>query len=286
MRVIAEQGQTITTLNKRLDTAMAGFDPTQNVVTDYFTMHQVLEDEGALVKRRGLSIRCSYKLRRWCLTNKLRSPSARAAKQGRQGQAQASDVPLSLPLRCGEKMAWRRGQRHHQSPQRQSHRPGRAHAGPGKAEEPTCRALPAGRRLTAQGEPLHQVKEHPVLGPAVALKRDGWSRWEGRKMVVPTASGREEAVAPGGGEGVNGGAARRRETSRQRPSFLRQARPARRPRSSSRASDDSRQRYLVFDHTFLGDLHGRYRNADGDEPMIASTRTAPKGGRETLPPLI
>jgi hypothetical protein len=59
MKVIAEQGQTITALNKRLDTAMAGFDPTQNVVTDYFTMHQVLEDEGALVKRRGLSIRCS-----------------------------------------------------------------------------------------------------------------------------------------------------------------------------------------------------------------------------------
>jgi len=34
-------------------------------------MHEILEDEGTLVKRRrGLSIRCSSKLRSWCHNNK------------------------------------------------------------------------------------------------------------------------------------------------------------------------------------------------------------------------
>jgi hypothetical protein len=67
MKVIAEQGQTITALNKRLDTAMAGLDPTQNVVTDFFTMHEILEKQRAHTKGRwGLSIRCSARLRRWC----------------------------------------------------------------------------------------------------------------------------------------------------------------------------------------------------------------------------
>jgi hypothetical protein len=50
---------------------MAGFDPTQNVVTDWLTMHEILEKQRAHPKgRQGLSIRCSARLRRWCLDEK------------------------------------------------------------------------------------------------------------------------------------------------------------------------------------------------------------------------
>jgi hypothetical protein len=65
MKVITEQGGTIALLNERLDTAIAGFDPTQNVVTDFFTMHEILEKQRAHTKgRRGRSIRRSSRLRR------------------------------------------------------------------------------------------------------------------------------------------------------------------------------------------------------------------------------
>jgi len=64
MKVITEQGQTIMALKKRIE---AGHDPTQNVVTDWFTMHEILEKQRAHPKgRRGFSIKCSARLRRWC----------------------------------------------------------------------------------------------------------------------------------------------------------------------------------------------------------------------------
>ena len=76
MKVITEQGQTIMALKKRIE---AGHDPTQNVVTDWFTMHEILEKQRAHPKgRRGFSIKCSARLRRWCHHKKREGTFARA----------------------------------------------------------------------------------------------------------------------------------------------------------------------------------------------------------------
>jgi hypothetical protein len=83
------------------------------VVTDYFTMHEILEDEGALVKgRRGLSIRCSYTLRRWCFTNKLGSavrPGRRMGSDINKGKRKVRTAPYLFHFGAVEQWLEREG---------------------------------------------------------------------------------------------------------------------------------------------------------------------------------
>lgn len=65
---IADMRADFIALQKRVE---AGHDPTQNLVTDWLTMHEILEKQRAHPRgRRGLSIRCSARLRRWCYVEK------------------------------------------------------------------------------------------------------------------------------------------------------------------------------------------------------------------------
>jgi hypothetical protein len=92
-KAIAEQGLTIMALKKRVE---AGHDPTQNVVTDWFTMHEILEKQRAHPKgRRGLSIKCSARLRRWCHDQK-RDGDVRPGKEPARYMFQWDAVRLWL----------------------------------------------------------------------------------------------------------------------------------------------------------------------------------------------
>jgi anti-repressor protein len=58
-------------LRTEMRAALMRVDPARVLVTDHFTMLDVLVKEGAVARgRRGLSIRCSHAIRRWCIVNR------------------------------------------------------------------------------------------------------------------------------------------------------------------------------------------------------------------------
>lgn len=58
-------------LEKRMDLALTGYDPTQKTVTDTYTMHEIMESQDALKPWRGLGTHCRSRLDRYSREHNL-----------------------------------------------------------------------------------------------------------------------------------------------------------------------------------------------------------------------
>jgi phage regulator Rha-like protein len=83
-RIIIEQNERFDRLEKKVDAALLGFDETQKTVKDYYTSFEILRDQNAAKKgRRGLAVRVTSRLRRWCREHNMDDAIKNSKETGR-----------------------------------------------------------------------------------------------------------------------------------------------------------------------------------------------------------